>query len=141
MLCQLGDGATNIGAFHESLNLAAIWNLPIVFQVINNRYGMGTSVAMASAEPELWKRAAAYRDARRAGRRQRRRGRARGHRAAAARAREERKPALLETLTYRFRGHSVADAGKVYRTPEEIADVARARPDRTASRAALEAAC
>ena len=61
VLVQLGEGATNIGAFHESLNLAAIWHLPIVFQVINNRYGMGTSVESASAEPEQWKRAAAYR--------------------------------------------------------------------------------
>ena len=61
VLCQLGDGATNIGAFHEALNLAAIWDLPIVFQVINNQYGMGTTVERASAEPELYKRAAAYR--------------------------------------------------------------------------------
>ncbi len=53
MLCQLGDGATNIGAFHESLNLAAVWKLPIIFLVINNQYGMGTSVEMASAETEL----------------------------------------------------------------------------------------
>ncbi len=60
VLCQLGDGATNTGGFHEALNLAAVWKLPIIFQVINNQYGMGTSVAMASAETELWKRAAAY---------------------------------------------------------------------------------
>ena len=44
VLCQFGDGATNIGAYHEALNLAAVWHLPIVFQVINNQYGMGTSV-------------------------------------------------------------------------------------------------
>src|ERR671928_375413 len=61
VLCQFGDGATNTGAFHESLNLAAIWRLPIVFQVINNLYGMGTSVQQASAEPELYKRACAFR--------------------------------------------------------------------------------
>ena len=61
MLCELGDGATNIGAFHEALNLAGVWDLPIVFQVINNLYGMGTRVERASAEPELYKRAAAYR--------------------------------------------------------------------------------
>lgn len=121
VLCQFGDGATNTGAFHEALNLAAIWNLPIVFQVINNLYGMGTSVAQASAEPELWRRAQAYR--------------MHGElvdgndvvavREAASRllerARSERRPALLETTTYRWRGHSVADAGKVYRSPEEIA--------------------
>ena len=121
VLCQFGDGATNTGAFHEALNLAALWRLPIVFQVINNLYGMGTSVEQASAEPELYKRACAYRM---------HSERVDGNdvltvREAAgrllARAREESSPALLETTTYRFRGHSVADAGKVYRTPEEIA--------------------
>src|SRR5215470_15599065 len=61
VLCELGDGAVNMGAWHESLNLAAVWNLPVVFLVINNQYGMGTSVEQASAEPELYKRAAAYR--------------------------------------------------------------------------------
>ena len=128
VLCQLGEGATNIGAFHESLNLAAIWHLPIVFQVINNRYGMGTSVEMASAEPEQWKRAAAYRmhgervdgndllAVREAADRLLRR------------ARDERRPALLETTTYRFRGHSVADAGKVYRSEDEIKAAREADP-------------
>jgi pyruvate dehydrogenase E1 component alpha subunit len=120
VLCQFGDGATNTGAFHESLNLAAIWRLPIVFQVINNLYGMGTSVEQASAEPELYKRACAYRM---------HGERVDGNdllavREAAGRlltrARDKSEPALLETTTYRFRGHSVADAGKVYRTPEEI---------------------
>ena len=61
VLCELGDGATNIGAWHESLNLAGVWRLPIVFLVMNNVYGMGTSVERASAEPELYKRAAPYR--------------------------------------------------------------------------------
>ncbi len=120
VLCQFGDGATNTGAFHEAMNLAVVWNLPIVFQVINNQYGMGTSVEQASAEPDIYKRAAAYR--------------MHGERVdgnhleevwfAADRllriARDERKPALLETVTYRHRGHSVADAGKIYRMPEEI---------------------
>jgi pyruvate dehydrogenase E1 component alpha subunit len=121
VLCQFGDGATNIGAFHEALNLAALWRLPIVFQIINNLYGMGTSVEQASAEPELYKRACAYRM---------HGERVDGNELLAvreatgrllARAREESKPALLETTTYRFRGHSVADAGKVYRTAEELA--------------------
>jgi len=121
VLCLLGDGAVNLGAFHESLNMAAIWHLPVVFLVTNNQYGMGTSVEQSSAEPEVYKRAAAYRMP--------------GERVdgmdvlavreATARllrlARDERQPALLETMTYRFRGHSVADAGKLYRTQEEIA--------------------
>jgi pyruvate dehydrogenase E1 component alpha subunit len=122
VLCELGDGAVNMGAWHESLNLAAVWNLPVVFMVVNNLYGMGTSVERASAEPEVFKRAAAYR--------------IEGERVdgddleevewATARllraAREERRPAVLEALTYRYRGHSVADAGLAYRRKEEIED-------------------
>src|SRR3954451_4587070 len=61
VLCELGDGAVNMGAWHESLNLAAVWNLPVVFMVVNNKYGMGTSVDRASAEPDIFKRASAYR--------------------------------------------------------------------------------
>jgi pyruvate dehydrogenase E1 component alpha subunit len=122
VLCELGDGAVNMGAWHESLNLAALWRLPIVFLVVNNEYGMGTSVSRASAEPELWKRASAYRmhgervdgddlDA--------------VHEAAdrlLRAAREDRAPAVLEAMTYRYRGHSVADAGLAYRTKDEIAE-------------------
>jgi pyruvate dehydrogenase E1 component subunit alpha len=120
VLCQFGDGAVATGAFHEAMNLAAVWELPIVFQAINNQYGMGTSVEQSNAEPDLWRRAAAYRM---------HGERVDGNdvlavREAAARllaqARDERRPSLLETLTYRFRGHSVADAGKVYRTAEEV---------------------
>ena len=61
VVCELGDGAVNMGAWHESLNLAALWRLPVVFLVVNNKYGMGTAVERASAEPELHKRASAYR--------------------------------------------------------------------------------
>jgi pyruvate dehydrogenase E1 component alpha subunit len=128
VLCELGDGAVNMGAWHESLNLAAVWRLPVVFLVINNQYGMGTSVDRASAEPDLFKRAAAYRMT--------------GERVdgddleavfeASSRlltaAREERKPAVLEALTYRYRGHSVADAGLAYRTKEEIEERKLADP-------------
>jgi pyruvate dehydrogenase E1 component alpha subunit len=122
VLCELGDGAVNMGAWHESLNLAALWRLPIVFLVVNNEYGMGTAVARASAEPELYRRASAYRmhgervdgddlDA--------------VHEAAdrlLRAAREQRMPAVLEAITYRYRGHSVADAGLAYRTKQEIAE-------------------
>ena len=135
VVCELGDGAVNMGAWHESLNLAALWRLPIVFLVVNNKYGMGTSVERASAEPDLYKRASSYRmhgepvdgddleamiEA--SGR-------------LLERAREQREPAVLEALTYRYRGHSVADAGLAYRTREEI--TARQERDpllRTASR-------
>jgi pyruvate dehydrogenase E1 component alpha subunit len=120
VLCELGDGAVNMGAWHESLNLASLWHLPVVFLVVNNEYGMGTSVARASAEPELWRRAAAHR--------------MHGERVDGddldavveasgrllAAAREDRRPAVLEAVTYRYRGHSVADAGLAYRTKDEI---------------------
>ena len=122
VVCELGDGAVNMGAWHESLNLAALWQLPIVFLVVNNKYGMGTAVDRASAEPELHKRAGSYRM----------------HGEAVdgddlevvidastrllGRAREAREPCVLEAITYRYRGHSVADAGLAYRTKEEIAD-------------------
>jgi pyruvate dehydrogenase E1 component alpha subunit len=120
VLCLLGDGAVNIGTFHESLNLAALFHLPVVFLIVNNQYAMGTPVAMASAEPELYKRACAYRMP--------------GERVdgmdvlavleATHRfltlAREERQPGLLECVAYRFRGHSVADPGRAYRSQEEI---------------------
>ena len=112
MLCELGDGAVNMGAWHASLNLAAVWRLPVVYLVMNNEYGMGTSVERASAVTELYRRAAAYDMAS-----ERIDG---GDLLAVARgaatlleagAREDRQPAVLELVTYRYRGHSVADAG------------------------------
>ena len=122
VVCELGDGAVNIGAWHESLNLAALWNLPIVYLIVNNKYGMGTAVERASAEPDLYKRAGAFR--------------MHGERVDGddleavidatgrllARAREQREPSVLEAITYRYRGHSVADAGLAYRTKEEISE-------------------
>src|SRR6266542_1583644 len=60
VLVMLGDAATNIGAFHEAANIAGVWRLPVVFMITNNGYGMGTSVERGAAEPELYKRAAAY---------------------------------------------------------------------------------
>jgi pyruvate dehydrogenase E1 component alpha subunit len=121
VLCELGDGAVNMGAWHEALNLAALWHLPVVFLVINNEYGMGTSVERASAEPELWRRAAAFRM-----HGERVDGNDLGASLEAcerllARARADRAPAVLEAVTYRYRGHSVADAGTAYRTKDEIA--------------------
>ncbi len=121
VLCELGDGAVNIGSWHESLNLASLWRLPIVYLVINNGYGMGTSVRRASSEPEIYRRAEAFRmhgeqvdgDDLVAVRE------AAGRLLAAARS--ERSPAVLEAVTYRYRGHSVADAGLAYRSREEIA--------------------
>jgi len=121
VLCILGDGATNTGTFHESLNLAAVEHLPIVFLIENNQYGMGSAVALVSAEPELYRRACSYRMPSE---------RVDGMDVLAvleaarrflARARDERQPGLLECVTYRFRGHSVADPGRSYRGEEEVA--------------------
>lgn len=121
-LAFLGDGAVNQGSFHESLNLAALWDLPIVYVIENNGYSMGTSQRRSSAYPScLAERAEAY-------------GmawdsfdgtnlyevRARTQ-LAIERAHEESKPTVIEIATYRWEGHSVADAMKtVYRTKEEI---------------------
>jgi pyruvate dehydrogenase E1 component alpha subunit len=119
VMCLMGDGTTNIGAFHESLNLAAIWHLPIVYVVVNNGLGMGTTVQAASGEPELYKRGCAYRipgmqvdgddvlavrDA---------------ARQALSTARADRQPVLLEAVSTRLRGHSVVDPAR-YRSREEV---------------------
>ncbi len=121
-LCYLGDGAVNQGAFHESLNLAALFDIPVVYVIENNGYSMGTSQARSSSHGGcLASRADAY-------------GmawdvidgsdiyqvRAKTH-IAMERARKEHQPTLLEIDTYRYYGHSIADANhKKYRTPEEI---------------------
>jgi len=119
VVCQLGDATTNIGAWHESLNLAAIWKLPIVFLIVNNHLGMGTSVERASGEPDLYKRGSAFRMP----------GvRVDGNDVVAVRkamaealrlAREERQPSILEATSWRLRGHSVVDPA-TYRTKEEV---------------------
>ncbi|WP_029136978.1 pyruvate dehydrogenase (acetyl-transferring) E1 component subunit alpha [Nakamurella lactea] len=122
VMCQMGDGTTNIGAFHESLNLAAIWHLPIVYVVINNGLGMATTVEHAAGEPELYKRGCSYRIPGE---------RADGNDVIAVReaatamlqrARTERKPGLLETMSVRLRGHSVVDPAR-YRSREETAEL------------------
>jgi pyruvate dehydrogenase E1 component alpha subunit len=117
VICQMGDGTTNIGAFHESLNLAALWDLPIVYIVSNNGLGMGTPVALSSAEPDLFKRASSYRMVS---------ARVDGNdpvavydaaRLALVSARAG-SPYLLEVMTDRLKGHSVVDPAS-YRSREE----------------------
>lgn len=118
VMCQLGDGATNIGAFHESLNLAQLWHLPIVYAIVNNGLGMGTSVERASAEPELYRRACAYRmHAERVDGNDVVAVRA-AARAAIEQAREQQQPTLLEAVCQRLRGHSVVDPAR-YRSKAE----------------------
>jgi len=117
VMCTMGDGTAAIGAFHESLNIAALWHLPVVFVVINNHLGMGTTVEHSAAEPHLYKRGAAYRmdaavvdgfDPEAV------------HVAATTAAEVARsgRPYLLEVVTERLKGHSVVDPAK-YRTAQE----------------------
>ncbi|GAA5136915.1 pyruvate dehydrogenase (acetyl-transferring) E1 component subunit alpha [Alloalcanivorax gelatiniphagus] len=119
VMCTMGDGTAAIGAFHESLNLAALWDLPIVFVIINNGLGMGTPVAGSSADPDLYKRGDAYRfeSARVDG--------MNPYAVAAATVRgievaRRGRPYLLEVMTERLRGHSVVDPAK-YRSSDETA--------------------
>jgi pyruvate dehydrogenase E1 component alpha subunit len=122
VVCQMGDATTNIGAFHESLNLAALWKLPVVYVVINNGFGMGTSVAAGSAVAALHEKACAYgipgvevdgndvltvRDA---------------TREAVERARSERIPTLMNVLSYRLKGHSVVDPDR-YRSEQYLQEI------------------
>jgi pyruvate dehydrogenase E1 component alpha subunit len=121
VFCYFGDGAVPEGEFHESMNLAALWKLPVIFICENNRYAMGTAIHRALAQTEIWRFAEVYgmhgeavdgmdvlavRDV--VGR-------------AVERARKDKLPALIEARTYRFRGHSMRDpAGAVYRTKDEV---------------------
>lgn len=123
-LTFLGDGAVNQGVFHESLNLASLWDIPVIYIIENNQYSMGTSLARSSAIKNfLAERAEGYDmewdvvngenlyEVR-----------AKTH-TAMERAHQSNKPCILEIDTYRYYGHSVADANaKVYRKPEEIED-------------------
>jgi pyruvate dehydrogenase E1 component alpha subunit len=118
-VCMFGDGASNTGNFGETMNLAALWSLPVVFIVENNLYGMGTAIERHSAVTDLSKKAEGM-------------GvpgtRVDGMDVIGVRdcvaehlrmAREDRRPTLVEAFTYRFRGHSAADP-EVYRSKEEV---------------------
>lgn len=127
VMCQMGDGTTNIGAFHESLNLAAIWKLPIVYVIINNGLGMATTVEAAAGEPELYRRGCSYRIP---GERVYGNDVVAVHEAAARaleRARRERTPFLLELMSSRLRGHSVVDPAQ-YRSSEDVEKAQSADP-------------
>ena len=118
-VCMFGDGASNTGNFGETMNLAALWKLPIVFMVENNLYGMGTAIERHSAVTDLSRKAEGL-------------GvpgvRVDGMDVLAVRetvsehvrmARQDRQPTLVEAFTYRYRGHSAADP-EVYRTKDEV---------------------
>ncbi len=118
--CFFGEGAADEGEFHECMNLAALWRLPVLFVCENNRYSMGTAVARAEAETAIFRKAAGYRMS----------GEAVDGMdvvavaVAAARAveriRETGAPHLMECETYRFRAHSMFDA-QLYRSKDEVA--------------------
>ncbi|MFP4282846.1 MAG: pyruvate dehydrogenase (acetyl-transferring) E1 component subunit alpha [Opitutales bacterium] len=122
-MCFLGDGAVNQGAFHESLNIAALWDIPVIYIIENNGYSMGTSQTRSSAHPEhgLAQRAEAY---------NMRWDTVHGENLYEVRAKvreamdiavEGNRPSILEIFTYRYYGHSIADANHHrYRTKDEI---------------------
>jgi pyruvate dehydrogenase E1 component subunit alpha len=121
-LCIFGDGAVNEGEFHESLNLAAVWKLPVIFLCENNGYGMGTEIRRVSAVTEVYKRACAYDipseqvdgmkvlDVYEATRK------------AGINTGSGQGPSFVEAIAYRFRGHSMADP-EFYRSKEETESV------------------
>ena len=128
-VCFMGEAAVNGGAFHESLNMAGLWKLPVLYVIENNRYGMGTAIERASSIKDLYKRGESYgmadatvdgqdvlavRDA---------------MARAVARARSEQMPALLEVRTYRYVGHSMSDAASgTYRTKAELEEYEKRDP-------------
>jgi pyruvate dehydrogenase E1 component alpha subunit len=129
-LCTFGDGASNQGTFGETMNLAALWRLPVVFMVTNNQFGMGTALERHTAQTDLHRRGEGY-----------------GVPGMACdgmdvvdthavmteairRAREEHQPMLVEAITYRFRGHSMADPEE-YRSKEQVEEWRKRDPINT----------
>jgi pyruvate dehydrogenase E1 component alpha subunit len=128
-VCFFGEAAVNIGAFHETLNMASVWKLPVIFLCENNRYGMGTAFERVAAVTDVVEHACSYDmaaevvdgmnvltvyDA---------------TRRAADRARKGGHPTLLEVRTYRYMGHSMSDPlHGVYRTKDEVEEQRKKDP-------------
>ncbi len=129
VLCSMGEGTVHQGAFHESLNLAKLWRLPVIYMIENNRYGMGTPLERASAVWDLSEKACSYDMAR---------ATVDGMDVLAVhdvvaeaivRATRDGEPTLIEARTYRFRGHSMSDpVHSHYRTKEEVEEQKRQDP-------------
>jgi len=125
VLCVIGEGSTNIGYFHESVNLAAVWKLPVVYLVENNQYGMGTTVGRASAVSDIFERGCAYNIASNQVNGQQVLEVHEAVQEALDHARNDG-PFLLEAKTYRYAGHSMGDPER-YRTKAEVEEERRAR--------------
>ena len=119
VVCFFGDGANNEGAFHEALNMASVWKLPVVFVCENNKYGMSTSTEKSTAVPRISDRAAAYNMPGKTVDGNEFSDVAQAVHEAVCLARAGEGPSLIENMTYRWRGHSKSDRNR-YRTKEEI---------------------
>ena len=119
-ICMFGDGATNIGFFHEGVNLSKVWNLPVLWVCENNQYGMGTTVGRASAVEQIRQKAEGYNipNARLENGMDLMQVREASEKAL-EHVRSGKGPYFLEIVTYRFRGHSMGDPER-YREKEEI---------------------
>ncbi|WP_028989306.1 pyruvate dehydrogenase (acetyl-transferring) E1 component subunit alpha [Thermithiobacillus tepidarius DSM 3134] len=126
-ICFLGEGANNQGTFHETMNMAKIWNLPVLFVCENNHYGIGTADYRCTAVTDQYKRAAAYSIESSQHDGQDIETVMEAARKAVDHVRSGQGPYFLELLTYRLRGHSMSDSG-AYRSKEEVEQWARRDP-------------
>jgi pyruvate dehydrogenase E1 component alpha subunit len=128
-VCYFGEAAVNNGAFHEALNMAALWKLPAIYLCENNRYGMGTALERASAIYDISERASSYDMANEVVDGQDVLIMHAAMERAVQRARIDKVPTLLEVRTYRFMGHSMSDPiHGHYRTKEEVEDQRKRDP-------------
>jgi pyruvate dehydrogenase E1 component alpha subunit len=128
-ICFMGESVVNTGAFHEALNMAGLWKLPVVYVIENNRYGMGTALERASAIHDIFERGASYNIPRAVCDGQDVFAVRAATQEAIDRARNDSLPTLLEVRTYRFMGHSMSDAvSGTYRTKAELDEYMKRDP-------------
>jgi pyruvate dehydrogenase E1 component alpha subunit len=128
-ICFMGESVVNTGAFHEALNMAALWKLPVVYVIENNRYGMGTALERASAIHDIYERGASYNMPRAVCDGQDVFAVRTSMTEAIERARTQQTPTLVEVRTYRFMGHSMSDAvSGTYRSKDELEEYLKRDP-------------